>query len=96
MTLTPPKPRARWTAGVAAAVLLSAVIVTDSRTSDAANPPAELVSVIDEFGESHTPSINQDGALVAFNFDDFIFEGSVALGKVRNRAAPQTDATSTD
>jgi Tol biopolymer transport system component len=84
--------RPRSTAAFAAVVLLSGIVLTDHGTSGAATPPAELVSVITETGESHTPSINQDGGLVAFNFDDFIFEGSVALGKVRNRNVPQTDA----
>ncbi|MEO6125021.1 MAG: choice-of-anchor D domain-containing protein [Ilumatobacteraceae bacterium] len=82
----------RVSAVLAAVLLTAAVVVSDVRLSGSASPPAELMSVITEIGDSFDASISGDGAFVAFDFSDLNRDGSTRLVKVRNRAVPTTES----
>ena len=77
--------------GLATVLLTALVTASDVRISGSASPPAELVSVITEIGDSSDASISSDGALIAFDFSDQARNGATRLAKVRNRNVPLTE-----
>ncbi|MEO6125022.1 MAG: choice-of-anchor D domain-containing protein [Ilumatobacteraceae bacterium] len=96
MTERPPtccsRQRRHGSTAIATLLLTGVLVASDVQIGGTATPPAELVSVITEIGDSFGPTMSGDGALVAFDYDNYVDDGSTQLSKVRNRADQQTEA----